>query len=105
MLTVKLMLDYKCYPTWIYNEKYVLVNNYLPEELINNDKIEELFNDIQEEFDSLFIDDGIEFKFKGFQDEKSRYMFKEKVDNAYELIKNELKDKYIILNTVCLDNF
>lgn len=104
MLTLKLRLEYKCYPTWIYNEQCELIDNYLPEEIKNSGKIKELLSNIQEDYDSLYIDNGIEFKYKGFREVDIKRTLEENVDQAYEILQKELNGSYVIVNTISFEN-
>ena len=71
MNTVKLRLEYKCFPMWIHDEQGNLIDNDIVEEISDDNEIVNLLDNIQEEFNELYVDDGIEFSFKGFQNEQS----------------------------------
>lgn len=100
MNTVKLRLEYKCFPMWIYDEQGNLIDNDIVEEISNDNEIVNLLDNIQEEFDELYVDDGIEFGFKGFQNEQSRASFREKVEQAYTKIQTELSNNYTVINLI-----
>ncbi|HAC1982960.1 TPA_asm: hypothetical protein GJA11_15460, partial [Listeria monocytogenes] len=63
MKELRLFLDYKCYPVWVYNDAGILKENDLPDELK------------QDEYDKLFIDTEIEFRYEAFKDEKEKEEF------------------------------
>ena len=47
-------------------------------------------------YDSLYLDDGKEFKYIGFKDTKKKKIFFRELLIAINLLKNKLNDKYII---------
>ena len=47
-------------------------------------------------YDSLYLDDGKEFKYIGFKDTKKKKNFFRELLIAINLLKNKLNDKYII---------
>lgn len=80
---------------WIYDEKDRLVDNDLPPHLIG-DEVDSAFTHIQEVYDSLFGDDGKEFRYIGFEDGKKEERFKEELSKTISLLKSKLNDEYII---------
>ncbi|HLR34523.1 MAG TPA: hypothetical protein VK071_04240 [Tissierellales bacterium] len=96
MSKIKLRLEYKCFPMWVYDENDSLINNDLVDELKNNDTIDFLLKSIQEDFDNLFINDGREFRYEGFRDNNAKKSFQKKVQDAYSIIKNRVGEDYII---------
>lgn len=100
MKKIKILLDYKCYPMWLYNEQGELTSNDLIDELKNEKEIEKLLKEIQKTYNSLFIDDGIQFEYKGFEDKAREDVFLNKIYTAIKLIKAKVYDKYIIENNV-----
>jgi len=69
MKKIKIFLEYKCFPMWVYNENDELVENDLVEELKNDAEIDNMFVEIQSIYDGLYEDDAINFEFKGFTNE------------------------------------
>ena len=47
-------------------------------------------------YDSLYLDDGKEFKYIGFKDTKKKKNFFRELLIAINLLKNKLNDKYIV---------
>ena len=72
----------------------------LIDELEDDEEIDSILVSIQEEFNRLYIDDGIDFRYKGFSDEKEKERFMEKVENAYMIIKNKVRNKYKVENFI-----
>lgn len=99
MKTVKLFLDYKCYPIWIYENDSIVSNDLSSINILkDNTELVNLLDDIQKEYDNLFVDNSIEFYYKGFESKESHLLFKNKLMTAYEKIKSCLKNDYIVIN-------
>ncbi len=96
MKRIKIYLDYKCFPIWIYNDKGELIDNDLPKELADDKQADEVFVKIQNIYDDLFINDSIEFKYIGFSSEKDREEYLKMLDDAVKLLKIKLGDSYDI---------
>ncbi|HBB27892.1 MAG TPA: hypothetical protein DC000_01330 [Clostridiales bacterium] len=101
MKKIVIRLEYKCYPMWVYDNKSV--DNDLVEELTNDKVIDDKLMDIQAKYDALFIDDGIEFSFRGFTDNKEKIMFQKLVNDAITYVKDKTGGKYIIENGINYD--
>jgi hypothetical protein len=56
MKKIRLLLEYKSYPMWIYDENDELIDNDIIEELKSEKEINEMLMEIQVIYDSLFID-------------------------------------------------
>lgn len=67
----------------------------MPPYLIGDSDIDPKFLNIQKIYDSLYLDDGKEFKYIGFKDTKKKKFFRELLI-AINLLKNKLNDEYII---------
>lgn len=100
MKKIRIILEYRCYPVWVYNEKGEILLNDLPDELKNEIDIQNLLKDIQETYDSLFIDNKIEFRYKGFDNEVEEKEFIRKISKVVELIKLTVGNTYTIENSV-----
>ncbi len=59
MEKIKIELDYKCFPVWIYNDNNELETNDLPEYLIGDETIDYIFVEIQKTYDNLFVDNNL----------------------------------------------
>ena len=81
---------------WIYSENNELIENDLPSYLIGDCDIDPKFVRIQETYDSLYLDDGKEFKYIGFKEAEKRENFFRELLLAINLLKNKLNDEYII---------
>ncbi len=101
MKKIVIKLEYKCYPMWIYENKFV--DNDLVEELANDKVIDDKLADIQNKYDALFIDDGTEFSFKGFTDSEEKKMFQKEVNDAITYVKDKTGGKYIVEDGINYD--
>ena len=95
MKRIKIKFEYKCFPVWIYGEDNRLIDNDLPETLIG-DEVDELFSNLQNRHNSLYLDNGTEFKFKGFISEDEKKTFENDVKKATDLLKSRINTEYII---------
>lgn len=100
MHTIKIYLEYNCFPVWIYDKNGDLVENDLPDELKNDKQIDDSFVNIQKVYDSLFIDNSIEFKYVGFTKKSDRDRFRKMINEAVNLISTKLGDSYLINNNI-----
>lgn len=100
MKKIKILLDYKCYPMWIYSEENELIDNDLVEELKDDVQVDNVLMKIQNIYDKLFEDNEVSFGYQGFKDEKEKENFILEVENAIELIKSKVDKSYMIENCV-----
>lgn len=96
MNKIKIDLEYKCFPVWIYNENNELITNDLPEFLIGDELIDPLFVNIQQIYDSLFKDTNQSFEFRGFSKNNEKESFINQIYFAYNKLKEKIFDKFII---------
>lgn len=96
MKVIKIKFEYGCFPVWIYGENNELIENDLPPYLIGDSDIDPKFVNIQKIYDSLYLDDGKEFKYIGFKEAEKRENFFRELLLAINLLKNKLNDEYII---------
>ena len=93
------MLDYKCYPVWLYDENDDIIDTLLPEEL-RNTELDAKFDDLQARYDALFINNKREFTFIGFSsaEEKSKFLFD--WQNAFDELVGAVGSLYQISNEI-----
>ena len=101
MEKIKIIFEYHCFPIWRYDGNDNLIENDLPSNLVGDIIIDPLFVSLQDEFDSLFKDDGINFEYIGFEQEDFKNQFICRVDEAIKLLRVKVGDNYVIEN--CLD--
>lgn len=88
------MLEYGCSPIWVYNNNS-LIGVGLPEDL-SDDKLSTLLNSISIKYDKLFINNSLEFTYKGFQNKTDEQLFEKNLRKAISLLKEKSKNRYLI---------
>ena len=58
---IRILLDYGCYPVWLYDENDDVIDTLLPEELRSDIDLDKKFDDLQARYEALFINDAHEF--------------------------------------------
>ena len=96
MKKIKIKFEYGCFPVWIYGERNELIDNNLPESLMENTILDVAFTCVQEQFDSLFLDDGKEFKYIGFRNCEEKENFFKELISAVNLLRNSLSEEFLI---------
>lgn len=86
---------------WIYENDELRAND-LPPYLIGDHDIDSKFVRIQEIYDSLYLDDGKEFRYVGFKKIEKREKFFKELFSAINLLKSKLDDGYIIKDNIFL---
>ncbi|MDQ1236115.1 hypothetical protein QE450_003613 [Paenibacillus sp. SORGH_AS306] len=102
MKKIKLYLEYRCYPMWIYDEQDELVDNAIVPELIYHTSIVQALDQIQAIYDRLFKDNNISFEFEGFTEQQDKEDFLKLVSETTFLIENQLKNDYKIENKIMI---
>ncbi len=97
---LRLMLDYHCYPVWLYDEKDHLVDTLLPEELRDDVELDALFDSLQARYDVLFIDTEKEFSFAGFNSEEEKQAFLNDWNHAVKKLRDKCNGRYTIVDDV-----
>lgn len=95
---IKLMLEYGCYPMWVYSEEGELLCNDLIGALKRAADIEVLLDEIQVAYDALFINDAVQFAYKGFETSEAKAAFLRKVSRVVQLLEETIGDAYAIEN-------
>ena len=96
MKIIRIKFEYKCFPVWIYSDNNVLIENDLPPHLIGASEIATKFVALQEKYDSLYVDDGKEFKFKDFKNYKNKEEFIAELNYVIGAMKQKISDDYIV---------
>ena len=96
MEIIKIKFDYMCFPVWIYNENNELKTNDLPDYLIGDKIIDTMFVELQNIYNSLFIDDMEKFEFKGFLSDEDKNNFLNRVSYAVNLLTQKVNKSTII---------
>lgn len=96
MKVIKIKFEYGCFPVWVYGENDELIDNDLPPYLVGDSDVDPKFVRIQEIYDSLYLNDGKEFKYIGFKENEERESFLRELLLAIKLLKDKLDDEYTI---------
>ncbi len=96
MKKIKIYLDYLCFPVWIYNDDGELINNDLPKELSKDKEVDDVFVEIQNIYNNLFLNSSTEFKYIGFSTELDRQKYLKMIDDAVNILKSKLDNLYVI---------
>ncbi|MBQ8327753.1 MAG: hypothetical protein IJX86_11865 [Lachnospiraceae bacterium] len=96
MKVIKIKFEYGCFPVWVYGENDELIDNDLPPYLVGDSDVDPKFVHIQEMYDSLYLNDGKEFKYIGFKENEERESFFRELLLAINLLKDKLDDEYTI---------
>ena len=97
---LRLLLEYHCYPVWLYDKDGDIIDTPLPEELRDDANLDQKFDDLQKRYDALFVDNKKEFSFIGFSsEEEKKKFFKDWNDTVNELIE-KTNGKYEIIDDI-----
>ena len=101
MRTIKIKLEYGCFPLWLYDEEGLFVDNRLPHKSIQNrNAVKVAFVKVQEIYEELFVNSDTEFSYIGFDSEEQKAEFTDAFNNAVNFLNRTVGDKYNIVNTV-----
>ncbi|MBF2471608.1 hypothetical protein IA868_00340 [Listeria welshimeri] len=102
MSEVRLFLDYKCYPVWVYDEAGFLEENDLPNELKKDKDLDEKLTHLQDKYNNLFTDTEIEFRYNGFNDENEneKEKFLREFTEIQKELEKKLKNKYKVVSKI-----
>lgn len=104
MKAIVLSFEWSGYPIWIYDEKYRIESNYLPDEWENEDDFKNLLYQAQSLYDSAFIDTPKVFDFIGFQHKDDMGKMQSLLTQIREFIKNNLPKGYVFEDRVIKHN-
>lgn len=103
MDTLQIKLEYKCFPIWIYDQNNILIDNNLPESLIDDNELRNAFSKVQEAYDYLYIDNYNEFTYIGFQSNDQKRRFIDIFNYAIILLKRKVNGNYLVKNNVVIE--
>ena len=96
---IRVMLEYHCYPVWLYDENDDVIDTLLPEEL-RNTELDAKFDDLQARYDSLFVNNTKEFSYKGFSSPEEKDKFMSDWQTAYDELVEAVGNRYPITNEI-----
>ena len=99
---IRVMLDYGCYPVWLYDQNDDVIDTLLPEEIRSNTELDAKFDDLEVRYEALFINDGKEFSFRGFASEEEKQRFFRDWQIAFDELVEALHGRYPISNEIAI---
>ncbi len=99
---LRLMLDYNCYPVWLYDEAGRIIDTLLPEDLRSDTELDAKFDDLQARYDALFINNEHEFSYVGFKSESEKELFMNDWNAAVSELKVKVAGKYEVVDDIDL---
>ena len=101
---IRLLLDYGCYPVWLYDENNDIIDTLLPEELRSDVELDKKFDDLQARYEALFINKTHEFSYVGFQTKGERKAFWRDWDAASAELRKKICGKYPVFDEGVIDH-
>ncbi len=129
MLTIRLFFEWSSHFLWILDGGVPFINpsissngyfvesgwdgkkdnpacsRYYEERLQGQRHLEEVFDYLDNKYQTLFVNNKIEFSYKGFDSKEERLAFLKTFQEFYEEFYELLKDKYEIINDVTSEYF
>ena len=96
MKTIKIQLEYKCFPVWIYKDNGCVDDTIMPPELANDAELQSRFDAIQDRFDATYIDNEIEFANKGFGSDEAESQFYRDLNEAVDELEAKCAGIYTV---------
>ena len=97
---IRLMLEYRTYCLWLYNENDEFVDNDNPPEWRDNEELTSAFMAVSDLYDTFFINDGKEFRYIGCPDDETRQRLLSLIAKAVETLTRMNNGRYIIQNDI-----
>lgn len=94
MKRLRVALEYRCHPLWIYGEDGYVEENGVPPELAGNADLIRLLDQVQQIYDSFFVDDGIDFSYRGPSTPQEFQNFRQTVLRLYDMVSTRLGHDY-----------
>lgn len=104
MKEVRFSLEYGAYPVWIFEDGDLMDYEDIVSRFAQNKRLALLLDELEKEYDALFIDNKIEFRFVGFSTLEQKKLFADKVNEAFKLLKLEVGGEVEIVNWVDVDS-
>lgn len=98
--TIRLLLEYGCYPVWLYDEEGGVIDTRLPDELRNDTELDAKLTELQERYEALFVNNEKEFSYIGFKSSDEETAFNTDMLNAIRELKEKLDGKYEIVDDI-----
>ena len=95
-----LMPEYGCYPVWLIDEHGGIVDTCLPDELQADSELNAGFNEIQDRYEALFINNEREFSYIGFSSPADKARFIREWNALVEEITRKTGGRYEIVDNI-----
>lgn len=96
MKTIKIQLEYQCYPVWLYDDAGFVEDNALPPELADDVELDQKFHSAQKRFDATYVDTATEFFNKGFASPDDEAAFKDDLKTAIAELIEKCGEGYML---------
>ncbi len=96
MKTIKIQLEYKCYPVWLYDDEGLVEDTALPPELADDHELDDMFKSVQERFDATYVDTPTDFYNKGFASSEEEAAFKADLEAAVIELMEKCPEAYSV---------
>ncbi len=96
---IRLIMEYKSFPMWLCDKDGIMVSEGVVEELRNDAWLNRELMDVQSIYNGLFIDNEIEFSFRGFSSAEEDASFYARLQTIAQYISKQVGKKYLIRNS------
>lgn len=100
MKTIKIQLEYKCYPVWVYDEDGFVEEASLPLELAEDIGLHEKFKSIQDRFDATYVETSTEFYRQGFPSPAEEASFESDLAAAVAELAKKRPEGYLLEKSI-----
>ena len=100
---IRLMLEYNTYCVWLYNENDEIIDNDNPPEWKDDKDLTDAFMAVSDLYDTFFIDNKTEFRYKGCPNEETRQKLLSLIKFAVDILYQKVNGKYPIQNDIELN--
>lgn len=94
MKAIKIQLEYKCYPVWLYDDEGLVEDTALPPELSGDRELDARFGSIQERYDATYVDTPTEFYNRGFATPEEEAAFRSDLSAAVAELVERCPERY-----------
>lgn len=101
---LRIMLDYKTYPIWLYGEDGLAIDTDNPPEWADDTELTDAFMVVSNLYDTFFINTKYKFSYIGCPDEETRLKLIELFNHAMDLLIKKNNGKYPIKVDVSFDD-
>jgi hypothetical protein len=108
MKSIRFLPEWHSYPLWIYDgpdyRKSELIGPCAPDELKTYPEILANLDKIYETYDQLFINNNVEFRYKGFDNESDKQNYINLVTKTLAQLHEALDNRFIIVDDTRLND-